>query len=67
MHKKNRYTSLAALPKRHMGKSLKPSIIRSDGASSKETKEMNESKHSFFKGAENYRHSKLEPKLTSHE
>ena len=63
-HKKNRYTSLAALPKRHMGKSMQFNLVKSDGASSKE---MNESKHSFFKGAENYRHSKLEPKLTSNE
>ena len=67
MHKKNRYTSLAALPKRKVGKTLKLSAVRSDGASSKETKEMNESKQSFFKGAENYRHPKLEPKLTGHE
>ena len=28
---------------------------------------MNESKHSFFKGAENFRQSKLEPKLSSDE
>ena len=65
LHKKNRYTSLAALPKRHLGRSMKPLAVRSDGASSKDTKEMNESKHSFFKGAENFRHSKLEPKLSS--
>ena len=65
LQKKNRYTSLGAIPKRHLGRSMKPIAIRSDGASSKETKEMNESKHSFFKGAENFRHPNLEPKLSS--
>ena len=66
LHKKNRYTSLATLPKRNLGRSMKPLAIKSDGgASSKGTKEMNESKHSFFKGMENLRDSKMEPRMSS--